>query len=390
MRDGLGVRAERGGVEIAVVGGLLLDPVLGVRATSLGISDGRIVSIGRAGNPDTMDGIEVVLDTGTAVFDARGLIVTPGGIDTHVHLLSPQVCDAALAGGLTTLVTQEWGPVWNLGPNPPEAMAMMWAAFDAIPLNFAMLVRGLVGAPGAGRARARARRRRAQDPRGRQRGARADPLRARGRRRHDVQLAIHTDGLNEALQRRGHLRRVRRPHGARLHIEGVGGGHAPDLLELAGRDRVLTSSTSPTVPFGVDRGRAPGDGHCGAPARTGGARRRRRDPSPPGARVDDGRRVGAARSRRDPHAELRLAGHGPDRRGRAPRVPVRRRDEGRSRGGARPGRQRAGAALPRQGDDQPGDRARPRAHVGSLEVGKLADAGDVGPGALRGPPRARS
>ena len=79
MRDGLGVRAERGGVEIAVVGGLLLDPVLGVRATSIGIRDGRIISLGRAGNPDTMDGIDVVLDTGTAVFDARGLIVTPGG-----------------------------------------------------------------------------------------------------------------------------------------------------------------------------------------------------------------------------------------------------------------------------------------------------------------------
>ena len=99
MRDGLGVRAERGGVEVAVVGGLVLDPVLGVRATSIGISDGRIVCIGRAGNPDTMDGIGVVLDTGTAVFDARGLVVTPGGIDSHVHLLSPQVCDAALAAG---------------------------------------------------------------------------------------------------------------------------------------------------------------------------------------------------------------------------------------------------------------------------------------------------
>ena len=99
MRDGLGVRAERGGVEIAITGGLIVDPILGVRYASLGVTDGRIVSIGRAGNPDTMDGIDVVLDVGTAVLDATGMIVTPGGIDTHVHWLSPQVTDALLAGG---------------------------------------------------------------------------------------------------------------------------------------------------------------------------------------------------------------------------------------------------------------------------------------------------
>src|SRR5829696_10346904 len=97
MRDGLGVRAERGGVEIAIVGGLLADPVLGVRCTSLGVAGGRIVAIGRAGNPDTMDGIDVVLDTATSVVDATGMIVTPGGVDPHVHWLSPQVVDTALA-----------------------------------------------------------------------------------------------------------------------------------------------------------------------------------------------------------------------------------------------------------------------------------------------------
>ncbi len=251
MRDGLGVRAERGGVEIAVVGGLVLDPVLGVRATSFGISDGRIVSIGRAGNPDTMDGIEVVLDTGTAVLDARGLIVTPGGIDSHVHLISPQVCDTALAGGLTTLITQEWGPVWDLGMNPPEAMAMMWSAFDAIPINLAMLVRGSSARPepvehslvrgGAGLKI--------------HEDVSAGPEQidcALGiADRHDVQLAIHTDGLNEALSVEDTFAAFAGRTVHAYHIEGVGGGHAPNLLELAGRDRILTSSTTPTVPFGV-------------------------------------------------------------------------------------------------------------------------------------------
>src|SRR5207248_11195098 len=87
MRDGLGVRAQTGGIELAVVGGTILDPILGVRRASIGIRDGRVVAIGRAGNPDTMPGIDVVLDTATAVVDARGLIVTPGGIDSHVHML---------------------------------------------------------------------------------------------------------------------------------------------------------------------------------------------------------------------------------------------------------------------------------------------------------------
>jgi urease subunit alpha len=252
MRDGLGVRAERGGVELAVVGGLLLDPLLGVRRTSLGIAGGRIVAVGRAGNPDTMDGVEVVLDTATAVVDARGLIVTPGGIDTHVHWLSPQIADAALAGGLTTLVAQDWGPIWNLGLNPPELAANAWAALDAVPLNVAMLVRASSARPepvlhalAAGGGGLKIHEDVAAGPE--QIRCALDVADA-----EDVQLAIHTDGLNEALS----VEETYAAFGGRtvhaFHIEGVGGGHAPDVLALAGRERVLTSSTSPTVPYGVN------------------------------------------------------------------------------------------------------------------------------------------
>jgi urease subunit alpha len=226
MRDGLGVRAERGGVELAIVGGLVADPVLGVRSTSIGVRDGRIVAVGRAGNPDTMDGIDVVLDTGTAVVDATGMVVTPGGVDPHVHWLSPQVADTALAGGLTTLVIQDFGPIWNLGNNPAEALAATWAALEAG--GAGLKIHEDVG---AGPEQIRC----ALDI--------AD--------RHDVQLAIHTDGMNEALS----VEDTYAAFGGRtvhaFHIEGCGGGHAPDLLALAGRERVLTSSTSPTVPFGV-------------------------------------------------------------------------------------------------------------------------------------------
>jgi urease subunit alpha len=251
MRDGLGVRAERGGVELAIVGGLLADPVLGVRYTSLGVRDGRIVSIGRAGNPDTMDGVEVVLDTGTAVVDATGMVVTPGGVDPHVHWLSPQVADTALAGGLTTLVIQDFGPIWNLGTNPAEGLAATWAALEAYPLNAALLVRASSARPepvvaalraGGGGLKIH------EDV-----GAGPEQIRCALdiADEYDVQLAIHTDGMNEALS----VEDTYDAFGGRsvhaFHIEGCGGGHAPDLLALAGRERVLTSSTSPTVPFGV-------------------------------------------------------------------------------------------------------------------------------------------
>jgi urease subunit alpha len=245
------VRAERGGVELAITGGLLFDPVLGIRETSIGIANGRVTAIGRAGNPDTMDGVEVVLDTATAVIDATGFIVTPGGIDTHVHWLSPQVCDAALAGGLTTLVIQDFGPVWNLGTNPPEGVQATWAALEAHAVNAALLVRASSSRPEpvehalrAGGAGLKI-----------HEDVSAGPEQIRTALdiadRHDVQLAIHTDGLNEALS----VEDTYAAFGGRtvhaFHIEGCGGGHAPDLLNLAGRERILTSSTSPTVPFGV-------------------------------------------------------------------------------------------------------------------------------------------
>jgi urease subunit alpha len=251
MRDGLGVRAERGGVEIAVTGGLVLDPVLGVRHASLGIAGGRIVALGRAGNPDTMDGIDVVLDTATAVVDARGLIVTPGAVDCHVHWLSPQISSTALAGGLTTLVVQDVGPVWNLGANPPEATAAGWAALESTPVNVAFLVRASSARPepverslAAGGAGLKIHEDVSAGPQ--QIGCALDLA-----DRHDVQLAIHTDGLNEALSVDDTYDALAGRTVHAYHIEGVGGGHAPNLLELAGRERILTSSTTPTLPFGV-------------------------------------------------------------------------------------------------------------------------------------------
>jgi urease subunit alpha len=252
MRDGLGVRAERGGVDVAIVGGLIIDPILGIRYASIGVRDGRIVSVGRAGNPDTMDDIDVVVDVTTAVLDATGMIVTPGGIDTHVHWLSPQVTDALLAGGVTTMVSQDYGPVWNLGTNPEAGLSTAWAALEEVPINVALLVRGSSSRPGpvedglrAGGAGLKI-----------HEDVGAGPMQIRTALdvcdRFDVQLAIHTDGLNEVLSVEGTLDAFAGRSVHAFHIEGAGGGHAPDLLRLAGRERILTSSTAPTVPFGVD------------------------------------------------------------------------------------------------------------------------------------------
>jgi urease subunit alpha len=251
MRDGLGVRAERGGVDVAVVGGLVLDPVLGVLRTSIGIRGGRVTAIGRAGNPDTMDGVEVVLDAATAVFDASGMIVTPGGIDCHVHWLSPQVTDALLASGVTTMVSQDYGPVWNLGTNPAEGLRTAWAALEAAPINAALLVRGSASDPRVSEASLRAGGAGLKIHEDVGAGPRQIHTALEVCDREDVQLAIHTDGLNEVLCVEDTLEAFAGRTVHAYHVEGAGGGHAPDLLRVIGRERVLTSSTSPTVPYGV-------------------------------------------------------------------------------------------------------------------------------------------
>jgi urease subunit alpha len=252
MRDGLGVRAERGGVEVAITGGLILDPLLGVRYASLGVRDGRVESVGRAGNPDTMDDVGVVLDVTTAVLDATGMIVTPGAIDTHVHWLSPQVTDALLTGGVTTMVSQDYGPVWNLGTNPEEGLAVTWAALEGAAVNACLLVRGSSARPEPVEAMLRAGGGGLKIHEDVGAGPAQIDTALEVCDRHDVQLAIHTDGLNEVLSVEGTLSAFAGRTVHAFHIEGAGGGHAPDLLRLAGRQHILTSSTTPTVPFGID------------------------------------------------------------------------------------------------------------------------------------------
>ena len=253
-RDGLGLQARsaRETCDVIITNVVVMDPVDGIRVASIGIREGRICGIGKAGNPDVSADIDIVAGTGTVVIDGEGLLATPGGIDTHVHTLSPRVLHAEISSGVTTVIGQEAGPFWGVGLGSAWVIDRGLRAMDAFPLNIGLLGRGS--------------------------SSRADAIRESldahvcGLKVHedtgatlrtidtalsvaeerDIQVALHTDGLNETLSV-SDTRAVldgRAVHA--YHVEGCGGGHAPDVLTLAGVDNVLASSTNPTLPYGVN------------------------------------------------------------------------------------------------------------------------------------------
>ncbi|GAA3211095.1 urease subunit alpha [Actinocorallia longicatena] len=254
-RDGMHLKAASVAAtcDVVISNVLVLDPLLGVRKTSIGIRAGRIHAIGRAGNPDTLDGVEVVVGTGTTIISGEGLIATAGAIDTHVHLLAPRVMEASLASGVTTIIGQEFGPVWGVGVNSPWALHHAFNAFDAWPVNIGFLARGsssdpapLVEALVSGGASGF----KVHEDMGAHTRALDTALRVA--EEHDVQVALHTDGLNECLSAEDTLAVLDGRTVHAFHIEGCGGGHVPDVLRLAGVPNVIGSSTNPTLPFGRD------------------------------------------------------------------------------------------------------------------------------------------
>lgn len=254
-RDGMHLRAATVAdtCDVVVSNVLVLDPVLGVRKTSIGIRHGRIAAIGRAGNPDTLDGVEVVVGTGTAIVSGEGLIATAGAIDTHVHLMTPRVMEASLSSGVTTIIGQEFGPVWGVGVNSPWALRAAFASFDAWPVNIGFLARGSSSHPGPlveALVEGGACGFKVHEDMGAH--ARALDTALSVAEEHDVQVAVHTDGLNESLFVRDTLAALDGRTVHAFHVEGCGGGHAPDVLSLAGVPHVIGSSTNPTLPFGRD------------------------------------------------------------------------------------------------------------------------------------------
>ncbi|MHA6759141.1 urease subunit alpha [Streptacidiphilus sp. PAMC 29251] len=254
-RDGLHLKAAavRDTCDVVISNVLVIDAVQGIRKTSIGIREGRISAIGRAGNPDTLDGVEVVVGTGTTIVSGEGMIATAGAIDTHVHLLSPRIMEASLASGVTTIIGQEFGPVWGVGVNSPWALRHAFNAFDAWPVNIGFLARGsssddapLIEALAEGGASGF----KVHEDMGAHTRALDTALRVA--EDHDVQVALHTDGLNECLSVEDTLSVLAGRTIHAYHIEGCGGGHVPNVLKMAGVPNVIGSSTNPTLPFGRD------------------------------------------------------------------------------------------------------------------------------------------
>lgn len=254
-RDGIHLRpaSVADTCDVVVSNVLILDPVLGIRKASIGIREGRISGVGRAGNPDTLDGVEVLVGTGTTIISGEGLIATAGVIDTHVHLMSPRVMEASLASGVTTIIGQEFGPVWGVGVNSPWALRTAFAAYDAWPVNIGFLARGSSSDPAPlveALERGGASGFKVHEDMGAH--GRALDTALRVAEEYDVQVALHTDGLNESLSVEDTLAVLGGRTIHAFHIEGCGGGHVPNVLRLAGQPNVIGSSTNPTLPFGRD------------------------------------------------------------------------------------------------------------------------------------------
>jgi urease subunit alpha len=257
IRDGMGQsqRVSKDAVDTVITNAVIVDHS-GILKADIGIKNGRISAIGKAGNPDIQPGVTIVIGPGTEVIAGEGKIVTAGGIDTHIHFICPQQIDDALASGVTTLIGGGTGPAHGTfattcTPGPWHIERMLQAA-DGYPINLGFLGKGNASQP--------------------------EPLReqiaagALGLKLHedwgttpaaidnclsvaeetDTQVAIHTDTLNEAGFVEASIAAFKDRTIHTYHTEGAGGGHAPDIIKVCGESNVLPSSTNPTRPYTVN------------------------------------------------------------------------------------------------------------------------------------------
>ena len=262
LRDGMGYDNEltsaAGAPDLVITNVTIVDAVLGVIKADLGIKDGLIVGIGKAGNPATMPGVTrgLALGPGTDAISGEHLILTAGGIDAHVHFVSPQQAQAALSNGVTTLFGGGIGPTdgtngttitpgtWNI--------EMMLRSFDAWPVNAGVHGKGNCSAPLPidEQIRAGAMGLKVHEDWGSTPAAIRMALTVADD--HDIQVCIHTDTLNEAGFVESTIAAFEGRTIHTYHTEGAGGGHAPDIIRVAGIANVLPSSTNPTMPYGIN------------------------------------------------------------------------------------------------------------------------------------------
>ncbi len=256
LRDGIGLvsglNSADGALDMLVSNAIVIDPVLGIVKGDIGIKEGRIAGVGKAGNPEIMDGVDKNLLCGasTTVRDAEGLIATPGGIDVHVHFDSAQLCEHAISSGITTMIGGSLGPItvgidcggaWNVGK--------MLQSAEHWPINFGFLGRGnsskanslpdqlAGGAMGL----------KIHEDWGAMPAAIDTCLSVADEM--DFQVQLHTDTLNESGFLEDTLAAIKGRTIHMYHAEGAGGGHAPDIIRIVGEHNCLPSSTNPTNPY---------------------------------------------------------------------------------------------------------------------------------------------
>ena len=258
IRDGMAqsqrARAQ-GAVDTVITNALILDH-WGIVKADIGLKDGRICSIGKAGNPDVQPGVDIVIGPGTEVIAGEGHIVTAGGIDTHIHFICPQQIEEALASGITTLIGGGTGPATGTlattcTPGPWHIERMLQAA-DAFPINLGFLGKGNASLPAAlhEQISAGAIGLKLHEDWGSTPAAIDNCLTVA--EETDTQVAIHTDTLNESGFVEDTISAFKGRTIHTFHTEGAGGGHAPDILKVVGEANVLPSSTNPTRPYTVN------------------------------------------------------------------------------------------------------------------------------------------
>lgn len=258
IRDGMGQSQSLSAnvVDTVITNALIVDAIQGIVKADIGLKDGKIAAIGKAGNPDIQPDVTIEIGPGTEVIAGEGMIVTAGGVDSHIHFICPQQIDEALNSGVTTMIGGGTGPATGTFATTctsgPWHIHRMLEAAEAFPMNIGFLGKGNASLPGALREQVEA-------------GAMglklhedwgttpaaidcclgvADEL--------DVQVAIHSDTLNESGFVEATLDAFKGRTIHTFHTEGAGGGHAPDIIKAAGLPNVLPSSTNPTMPYTVN------------------------------------------------------------------------------------------------------------------------------------------
>ncbi|WP_026618110.1 urease subunit alpha [Ensifer aridi] len=255
IRDGMGqsqVTREGGAVDTVITNALIVDH-WGIVKADIGVKDGRIAAIGKAGNPDTQPGVNIIVGPGTEAIAGEGKIVTAGGMDSHIHFICPQQIEEALMSGLTCMLGGGTGPAHGTlattcTPGPWHIARMIEAA-DAFPMNLAFAGKGNASLPGAlvemvlGGATSL----KLHEDWGTTPGAIDCCLSVADE--YDVQVMIHTDTLNESGFVEDTIAAIKGRTIHAFHTEGAGGGHAPDIIKICGQPNVIPSSTNPTRPY---------------------------------------------------------------------------------------------------------------------------------------------